>query len=68
MKKRVQVDLDKAIEQSAKVAVAKGVAPSSKAFYESAIESAALEFFEECAKLEGISLNEWLAQMGRGEF
>ncbi len=68
MSKQVKVNVDMAINKAAKVAVAKGSASSVKGFYESAIESAAMEFFDECARLEGIPLNEWLSQMGRGEF
>ena len=39
---------------------------SSKSHMDSALEDAAKEFYQECADLAGVSLEEWLN--GKGEF
>ena len=67
-KNRINVDVNPAWQSAAKTAVAKGVAPSVKKFFENAIEEAALEFYEESAQLAGVSLEEWIKSAEKGEF
>lgn len=66
--KQVKVNVNLATERAAKIAVAKGNASSVKGFYEQAIQSNAMAFYEECANLEGITLDEWIESMKKGEF